>query len=30
MTKWTAIKSVDLPAMNANLKAAGLDPLGIQ
>jgi hypothetical protein len=30
MTKWTAIKSVDLPAMNAKLKAAGLGPLAIE
>ena len=29
MAKWTAIKSVDLPAMNAKLKAAGLGPLTI-
>ena len=29
MGKWTSIKSVDLPAMNATLKAAGLGPLVI-
>ena len=29
MAKWTAIKSVDLPAMNAKLKGAGLGPLTI-
>jgi hypothetical protein len=27
MAKWTAIKTVDLPAINAKLKAAGLQPL---
>ncbi len=27
MARWTAIKTVDLPAINAKLKAAGLSPL---
>ena len=27
MTRWTALKTVDLPALNAQLKAAGLPPL---
>jgi photosystem II stability/assembly factor-like uncharacterized protein len=30
MAKWTAIKTVDLPAINAKLKAAGLQPLVIK
>jgi hypothetical protein len=27
MAKWTALKVVDLPALNASLKAAGLGPV---
>jgi hypothetical protein len=27
MARWTALKSVDLPALNAQLKAAGATPL---
>jgi len=30
MAKWTAIRTVDLPSVNAALKAAGLTPLTIQ
>jgi hypothetical protein len=30
MAKWTAIKTVDLPAMNAKLKAAGMTLLTIE
>jgi hypothetical protein len=29
MAKWTAVKTVDLPAINAKLKAAGLGQLTI-
>jgi hypothetical protein len=28
MGRWTSLKSVDLPALNATLKAAGLPPIG--
>ena len=30
MAQWTAVKTVDLPAINAKLKAAGLTPITIQ
>jgi len=28
MARWASLKSADLPALNAALKAAGLPPLG--
>ncbi|HMC77396.1 MAG TPA: hypothetical protein VKH34_09690 [Vicinamibacterales bacterium] len=30
MARWTAIKAIDLPALNAKLKAAGLTPLALK
>jgi hypothetical protein len=30
MARWTALKSVDLPALNATLKTAGVGPLRVQ
>jgi hypothetical protein len=30
MARWTALKTVDLPALNAQLKAAGLTPLTVE
>ncbi len=30
MARWTALRTVDLPALNAQLKAAGLTPLTIE
>ena len=30
MAKWTALKTVDLPALNAKLKAAGLTAVEIK
>jgi hypothetical protein len=30
MAAWTAIRTVDLPAINAKLKAAGLPPLTLE
>ena len=30
MARWTALRTVDLPAVNAKLKAAGLTPLTIE
>ena len=30
ITQWKTIKSVDLPALNLNLKAAGLSPISVQ
>jgi hypothetical protein len=29
MAKWTALKTVDLPALNARLKAAGIKQITI-
>ena len=28
MARWASLKTVDLPALNATLKAAGLPPIG--
>ncbi len=30
MARWTALKTVDVPALNAQLKAAGLTPLTVE
>ena len=30
MAKWTALKAVDLPALNAKLKAAGLTTISVE
>ena len=30
MARWTALRTVDLPALNAQLKGAGLTPLTIE
>jgi hypothetical protein len=29
MTRWQALRTIDLPALNAQLKAAGLEPLAL-
>ena len=29
MARWTAIRTVDVPALNAKLKAAGMQPLAV-
>jgi len=30
IAQWKAIKSIDLPALNLKLKAAGLPPISVQ